>query len=138
MRGNWLLLSLLIIGCKNDDIPSSLYDYQVERLLSNGDSKLWVQVIIDASCNEPNQLKIELIESGSNDSLAISRLVSNSDCSGVNEIFVGNADASSFLGSLRFSDSLLFANNSYWILNHITSRSLEISINNKTISYTSE
>ena len=124
MRGKWLFL--LLFGCQSDFIPEGLYDYQVERLLSNGDTKVWSQVVNSSNCQDSTKLSIQLISSSIDDSVAISRLVPLADCTGLDTLFIGNADASSFEGAILFTDTLNFSDGSFWLVEHITSNKIVI------------
>jgi hypothetical protein len=105
-----VLIWLIIAGCGNDFFPDGLYGYQVERLLSNDTSKLW------QSQQDPkaNYLLFEL----DSDSLTVSELGQDPS----DTFLLGRAKVSS--KDLLFTDSLLFADNTYWIISEITSQYL--------------
>lgn len=126
MRGRWFAIFLIFLGCQSDFFPSGLYHYQVERLLSGGSSKVWNQVINSSNCSDSVKLYVEFVSSSTNDSLAFSNLTPNSDCTGFDTTFIGNASASAFDDGLLFSDSLAFTNGDFWIVNSITSQNLSI------------
>ena len=94
MRGKWLVL-LLFIGCQQDFFPAGLYDYQVERLLSGGESKVWSEQVGSMNCADSTKLYITLLENSSGDSVSLSILTPRSDCSGFDTTLIGNANASS-------------------------------------------
>jgi len=125
MRGKWLFV-LIFFGCQSDFIPEGLYDYQVERLLSGGDSKVWFQVVNSPNCQDSTKLFVQLLSNSLDDTVAISRLNLSQDCSVVDTLFIGNADASSFEGAILFSDTLNFSDGSFWTVERITSNEIVI------------
>ncbi len=129
MRGKWLLLVLIVLGCQDDQVPVGFYDYQVERLLSGGDSKTWTLVSTSRGgvvsrpsiCTDTLRLQIAVVTD--TDSISISRLTPTADCSGFTEETLGNANAS---GDLVFTDSIIFASGDIWIINEITAKTLSL------------
>lgn len=136
-RGVALIILLLFCACDNDFFPKGLYDYQVERLLSNDSSKVWLQRVNAENCQDLVRLFVELISEPNNDSLDISEITFSANCTPDTSI-IGRADASSFDESLLFTDSLNFANGDFWIISRITSESLEITSPIGKSSYLSE
>jgi len=126
IRGRWLILSLFFLGCDTDFFPEGLYDYQVERLLSGGEQKIWNRVINSENCQDSTKLLFTLISNLSDDSVFVQQLRANEACSGFDTTDLGNADASSFVGTLPFTDSLNFADGLSWIIRQISSENLEI------------
>ena len=126
MRGRSLLLLLFCIACDTDFFPEGLYDYQVERLLSSGDTKTWNQVANTDNCTDSVKLVFTLLSSTIDDSVSVERLTSNVACTGFDTTSLGNADASSFSDALNFTDTLNFANGSFWIIRDVSSENLII------------
>ena len=136
MRGRWFLLFLLL-GCQQDFFPAGLYDYQVERLLSGGASKVWNERVNSTDCADSVRLYITLLTSSSGDSVTLSTLTPRSDCGGFDTTLIGNANASSPSDGILFTDSLVFANGDSWIVESITSSSLSITTRTSQKSYSS-
>ncbi len=136
VRNLLLFISAWIFGsCDSDFFPGGLYDYQIERLLSGGDSKVWNQVVNSTDCQDSVKLLIELVSSSSDDSIAVSlisynfglnELPNSSLCQLTDTVLLGNADASSFSDALLFTDSLNFSNGDFWIIKEITAQRIEI------------
>ena len=122
MRSKCLLIFLLF-ACREEFFPRDLYDYQIERLLSGGSAKTWLQMINSVECSDSVRLHITLLSSSSDDSISIFNLLPKSNCFGYDTAFVGNANAS---GNLLFTDSLLFADGDFWIVESVTSENLSI------------
>ena len=137
MRGKLLVLLMICIACNNDFFPEGLYDYQVERLLSGDDSKVWKQVLSSGDCQDSVKLVFTFISNTTDDSVLVQRLVSNEVCSGFDTTSLGNADASSFNDALLFTDSLNFANNAFWIIRSLTSDQLIIDQSTERILFLS-
>lgn len=131
----YLFLLIVISACDSDFFPEGIYDYQVERLLSSGDEKVWLMQVDSDLCQDSTKLYIQFLASSSDDSLTIFELISNSNCTGFDTTLVGNADASSFDGSFIFTDSLNFANGNFWIIKSITSKSLSLEVDNVISGY---
>ena len=100
-----VLLIFLVLSCTNEFFPDGLYDYQVERLLSGGSIKTWNQQINSPDCQDSLRLLIELVAASADDSVLVSEIMRGSSCA-PDTTPIGLADASSFLGGLRFTDSL--------------------------------
>lgn len=137
MRGKAAFILLFILSCTSDFFPSGLYDYQVERLLTDGDTKSWFLRINSENCQDSVRLIMNLVPSTSNDSVSISRLERWSTCNGFDTTFLGTADASSFSGALLFTDSLIFNDGNFWIVQEVTSHDLKLSIGGQEFLYTS-
>lgn len=123
MRGRLLFIAVILFACEQDFFPIGLYDYQVERLLSGGADKVWMQQVNSTDCSDSTRLYIELV-TGTDDSVRISTLNPMMDCSGFDTVLIGNANASQIEGGLLFTDSLNFADGSFWLVDHITSTQL--------------
>ncbi len=123
-----MLLALLFLGCKDDQFPEGLYNYQAERLLSGGDSKTWALISVNrdgvvsnpALCTDTLRLQISTLGA---DSIQVSRLTPNVDCSAFIAEDLGNANAS---GTLVFTDSIIFVSGEVWIITEISSENLSL------------
>lgn len=117
----------LILACQEDSFPAGLYNYQAERLLSGGDTAKWRLIsfreddlfFFPAECSDSTQL---LISATADDSINVLVLRPLSDCEHFDTVSLGNANAS---GDLLFTDSIVFTDNSYWIIQTLTSTKLE-------------
>ncbi len=135
-----ILSVFYLLSCADDEIPGGLFDYQVERLLSEGDTAQWLLTsqIIDntrvtpESCNDSTQLFVRIIDG---DSINISFLVPNADCSTFDTTKLGDANAS---GDILFTDSILFDSGDYWRIFSITSRNLSLELSNNTQQFYSK
>jgi len=126
MRGKWFFLWLLSFACDTDFFPEGLYDYQVERLLSGEGTKSWNQMLSSDNCQDSVKLVFTLISNSVDDSVLVQRLVANEACSEFDTTDLGNADASSFIDGLLFTDTLNFANGNHWIIEDITAGGITI------------
>lgn len=127
MRGRWVWLAIVwAVACDTDFFPEGLYHYQVERLLSAGDSAVWEVAPIEGCEEASARYAFTLLMDNTEDSLTVYSLQPTSDCSGYDIIFLGNADASSLEGGLVFTDSLLFSDGTYWILHSLTASQLSL------------
>ncbi len=128
MRGSVrrVVALLLCFGCDSDYFPEGLFDYQVERLLSAGDSLVWNQVIDSENCRDSVKLLFEFLSDSRDDSVSVFQLLANDECNGFKIEVLGNADASSFDDELLFTDSLNFADGRTWIIRSITANELKI------------
>ncbi|WP_462248295.1 hypothetical protein [Ekhidna sp.] len=137
MRGRLLAIILLfsIISCSEETLPDGIYDYQVERLLSGElGNKTWSQIINTTNCADSLKLTFELIPDNTDDSLDISMV---SGCFGaLTTTYVGRASAS-VRGTVLFSDSLIFSNGDFWIVDQVTSERFRFSLNDQTLNYSS-
>ena len=131
-----MFLVWICLACDTNFFPEGLYDYQVERLLSAGDSLVWDQTLSSENCQDSVKLLFALLSSTADDSVAVLRLVANDQCTGFDTTIIGNADASSFSDALLFTDSLNFDDGSYWIIQSVTSELLVIE-SDQIHSYTS-
>lgn len=136
MRDRIFVLFLLIglVSCSDESVPAGIYDYQVERLLS-GESgiKTWSLQNSAINCSDSVKLIFELVANTTDDSLDISII---NGCSQTNTAtLIGRASASSPSDRIIFTDSLIFASGSYWIVNQITSVQLNLSIDGNQSAY---
>lgn len=127
MRDKFLFLIVLVCtSCAEDPFPRGLYDYQVERLLSGGESKTWLLVSMNDNgtitqptiCTDSLRLQVSVINT---DSIQVQLLTPLADCNGFSSKNLGNANAS---GDLVFTDSIIFKSGAIWIVNDITSKNL--------------
>lgn len=132
MRGRIILIFgiFFLLSCSEEPVPEGLYDYQVERLLSGGDIKIWIESKRIEQCSDTVLLHVSLVE-GSIDSLNLSRIIFNSSC--VRDTLpLGNAKPSSFSSGPVFTDSLVFSNGDFWLVDRVTSQELQILRNGTT------
>jgi len=139
MCGKYLfvVLAVLIFACDSNFFPVGLYDYQVERLLSNDSSKTWVQQRSVESCQDSLLLLFNFVSSAEDDSVSIFEIVGGISCD-PDTSFIGNADASSFSDALLFTDTLNFSDGNFWILRSLTAKRLVVFDDNKELFYLSE
>lgn len=125
-----ILIVFVSISCSEEDLPEGIYDYQIERLLSGQTgSKIWSQVSSNTNCADSIKLIFTLVADSSNDSLDISL---ERGCSGSSTTtLIGRADASHITDGVLFTDSLLFTNGNYWIVDEITSEQLLLNIDDQ-------
>lgn len=134
MRASWILFIFLLLSCTEDDFPTGIYGYQVERLLSGGDEKVWLQVVNSPNCEDSLRLFITPLEA--TDSITVHRLSPSADCAGFDTLQSINANASFLSGGVLFTDSLLFADDSFWIIEAITSTQFRARVSGReTVSY---
>lgn len=129
MRGRLLLLLLTVsfLGCSEEELPSGLLDYQVERLLSGqSGTKVWSQIISSTNCSDSTKLLFVSIT----DSLDVSELNHNPECTLYDTLYLGRASASKASGSELFTDSLIFSSNTHWIISQVTSENLSLNDQN--------
>lgn len=108
------------ISCSNEFFPQGLYDYQVERLLSGGDSKEWFFTSDDLACQDSVRLLFQLEAFAEDDSLIVSEIFKGQSCS-PDTMAVGKCDASSFTDVLLFTDTLNFDSGEQWIISEVSS-----------------
>jgi hypothetical protein len=96
----------LNFSCEDDGFPAGLYGYQVERLLHQGDQKTW-------KSTESSVLPYLLFKYTS-DSVEVYGVYDNVS----DTLFIGSAKASD--KSLIFTDSLLFGDGSYWLIESVS------------------
>lgn len=128
-RAAFIILILTALACQEDYYPPGLYGYQVEHLLTGGDTGVWYlseyqvggerQPI--SSCEE--SLQLHFIEAG--DSIAVYEITS---CQPPDTVDYGSMSASSAAGSATnehlFTDSLLFE---YGTVNYLIVREISSS-----------
>jgi hypothetical protein len=106
-----LILALgSILSCEEDGFPTDLYDYQVERLLHGGTEKMW-------HTDEEGVMGYLLFES-LDDSVNVMGITMDFSDS----LSLGMMRAS--VKSLLFSDSLLFADGNFWLIEEVSAHSL--------------
>jgi hypothetical protein len=112
------------MSCEDDtDLPSGLYHYQIERLLSGGEEKIWVlnSQSINGSSSDIGECPPELLISTYLDSVVIRQLLPKCDTIGYDTLQIGTANAST--DDLLFTDSLVFSDDSFWILKNVYAQS---------------
>ena len=106
-----LILALgSILSCEEDGFPTDLYDYQVERLLHGGTEKMW-------HTDEEGVMGYLLFESLDDSVNVMGITIDFSDT-----LSLGMMRAS--VKSLLFSDSLLFADGNFWLIEEVSAHSL--------------
>ncbi len=137
MQGRLIaIISLFFIfSCSEETLPDGIYDYQVERLLSGETgNKTWSQVTSSTNCADSLKLTFELIPDDVDDSLDISMV---SGCFGaLSTTYIGRASAS-VRGTVIFSDSLVFSDGEFWIVDQVTAQRFRFSMNDQTLNYSS-
>ena len=106
-----LILALgSVLSCEEDGFPVDLYDYQVERLLHGGTEKMW-------HTDEEGVMGYLLFESLDDSVNVMSITMDFSDT-----LSLGMMRAS--VKVLLFSDSLLFADGNFWLIEEVSAHSL--------------
>ena len=117
-----LFFSITLLACSDDNFPDGLYDYQVVRLLSNESAKNWQLLNVDPEiCDSTYYYEI----SDMIDSVGVSGIRWNCQNGGYTDTVFFDYAVPSSVG-LNFSDSLIFNNQMYWVVDEITSNSLVI------------
>ena len=98
------------MSCEEDGFPVDLYDYQVERLLHGGTEKMW-------HTDEEGVMGYLLFESLDDSVNVMSITMDFSDT-----LSLGMMRAS--VKALLFSDSLLFADGNFWLIEEVSAHSL--------------
>ena len=133
----FLCLLIFIFSC-SDDFQRRYYDYQVERLLTSGDSAIWTPTSILLNGNQLlgtcQDSVLFMIELNSNDSLQLTRL--RPTCLG-DFLYTasGSEKGKASQDAQIFTDSILFANGNYWLVNSVFSRSFEIQSGDTIMSF---
>ena len=99
-----------ILSCEEDGFPVDLYDYQVERLLHGGTEKMW-------HTDEEGVMGYLLFESLDDSVNVMGITIDFSDT-----LSLGMMRAS--VKALLFSDSLLFADGNFWLIEEVSAHSL--------------
>ena len=94
------------MSCEEDGFPADLYDYQVERLLHGGTEKMW-------HTDEEGVMCYLLFESLDDSVNVMGITMDFSDT-----LSLGMMKAS--VKRLLFSDSLLFADGNFWLIEEIS------------------
>ena len=106
----WILALGSVLSCEEDGFPVDLYDYQVERLLHGGTEKMW-------HTDEEGVMGYLLFESLDDSVNVMSITMDFSDT-----LSLGLMRAS--VKALLFSDSLLFADGNFWLIEEVSAHSL--------------
>jgi len=106
----WILALGSILSCEEDGFPVDLYDYQVEHLLHGGTEKMW-------HTDEEGVMGYLLFESLDDSVNVMGITIDFSDT-----LSLGMMRAS--VKSLLFSDSLLFADGNFWLIEEVSAHSL--------------
>ncbi len=126
-----VMLLTVLFGCEDEYFPEGYWPYQVEFMLTNGDSRNWLvtrweengQEVDMNTCSDSLRLAFEVITS---DSIASYQLRKRNDCVTFDTTFIGELTASG--GEGFFTDSLYLerANGSILrtVVNDLTSKGL--------------
>jgi len=106
----WMFGLGIVLSCEEDGFPMALYDYQVERLLHGGTEKMW-------QTDEEGVMGYLLFESLDDSVNVMGITIDFSDT-----LSLGMMRAS--VKSLLFSDSLLFAEGNFWLIEEVSANSL--------------
>ena len=111
------ILILAIWSCGDDEIQTQFYGYQIERLLSSGDTAVWIPISVSgegqmlSSCAD----SVHLFIRQDGDSLDIRDLTPR--CDGSMMFDTGEVRmAKASVEDIFFTDSLLFADGTFWIV----------------------
>ena len=129
----WILLLFIGVACVEDEFPTGLYHYQIERLLATDTNKTWLlaESVVNGASVRPSvcQDSVRLLFINDSDSVNVSILSYNATCSAFDTTRLGNANAS---GDLVFTDSLNFADGREWIVESILPNRLTINTDRTT------
>ena len=106
----WMFTLCIILSCEDDGFPLGLYGYQVEHLLHGDAEKMWTN-------DEEDGWRYLLFESLSDSVNVMGIFIDFSDT-----ISLGMMKAS--VKSLHFSDTLLFSNGDFWVVEEVSSHTL--------------
>lgn len=124
------VLFFVLISCEEQFVPNGMYGYQVENLLCDNGSSEWFDLTRSSNCgNFPNKLVFTRLS----DSIVVSELIPTCDIELYDTLALGKANASE--NKLIFTDSLIFEDNSYWLIKKIRSSSLQLDISGSIIDY---
>ncbi|MEQ8546738.1 MAG: hypothetical protein RIC03_02455 [Cyclobacteriaceae bacterium] len=143
MKIHWFFVGVvcLLASCSDPFVPQGLYDYQVERLITNDTSKSWVlrSLTVDGqnvevmACDENITFLAETITA---DSLVFLEINKQADCSANDTLFWGSFRASGHIRNI-FRDSLYFDDGikpSFGLVEVVTPESLIISFSEGAFS----
>lgn len=113
-KATLILLTIIALACAEDYYPPGLLGYQVERLLTGGDEKLWYvqRYVVDgadmpvADCQDSVWLYFAVRGSRNNDSLVAYEIRRGPRCELYDSLYYGSFYASG--GDEAFRDSLVF------------------------------
>ncbi|MDC1516402.1 hypothetical protein N8385_01645 [Cyclobacteriaceae bacterium] len=106
----WILALGIILSCEEDGFPAGLYDYQVERLLHGDVEKMWQ--------TDEGGVMAYLLFKSFNDSVNVMGITMDFS----DTLSLGMMKAS--VKRLLFSDSLLFADGNFWLIEEISAHSM--------------
>ncbi len=138
-----LLLIGMLCGCEEEDFyPKGLYGYQVDRLISGGESKLWIltaseidgQAQAFEDCGDSLKLYVEERTMG----IAVYQL---NTCNPTDSTFFGymtsSFKAKGLANQYLFTDSLLFEEGTedFFLVKEVTSLYLKVYYSRRNTSY---
>lgn len=106
----WMLALCIALSCQDDEFPLGLYDYQVERLLHGDAEKVW-------KTNDVGVWSYLLFQSIDDSVNVMGISIDFSDT-----ISLGMMKAS--VKSMLFSDTLLFNDGDFWLIEEVSSHTL--------------
>lgn len=134
---SFLFLAWLTIACTDDAISDNFFGYQVERLISTGDTALWEPIAITLNgesqltrCEDSVYFQFIL---GEDDSLSVLELVPH--CQSSNGLFdtLSEAIGRASVDDEVFTDSIVFADGGFLIINEIFSSSVVLTREDETL-----
>ncbi len=123
-----------MLGCASDEFPTRFRASQIERLLSAGSLATWQPVSIISQGTQllgncADSIRFLVVQSV-DDSLQVSQLQPLCDGTGVlDTMLIGKAKASA--EEALFTDSLLFADGQFWIIQEVFSTQVNFSYNDR-------
>lgn len=135
--GKWICLWAWLVCACGDDFQRQLYDYQIERLLSGGETAVWSPVSkrfegdeLLVNCADSVRFMIDLDA----DSILFRRMVPRCDATGLFDT-VEVAKGSASVDSQIFTDSILFTTGEFWLINTLFSTTLELEYADTTFRF---
>ena len=134
----FVLLAWLLIACSTDEFSNRFFDFQVERLLSGGDTAIWSPI---SAFSDGQQLSMTCVDSVrlliamNDDSLTVARLIPQCPFEErFDTLALGRAFASS--ESQVFTDSIIFTESqNFWLISSVFSLSFAFTEGDVSYSY---
>ena len=122
-----LIISVvLMISCTAEDVPAGLYGYQVTRLMTHDSSKVWqINALEQDICDQAYFYRFDLVEDPVRDSVEFREIRWNCTANGFTDTVYITRGLPSTTG-IDFSDSLLWANETSWLITSITESYLTV------------
>jgi hypothetical protein len=116
----WVFVFFICVSCSEDNFPAGFYDYQVTRLLTHDDSKIWqVEGLAQGQCGEPYFYMLNL----EGDSIDCYQISWNCDSLSFNDTTYISRGLPTSLG-LLFTDSVKWADGDFWLIRSISESQL--------------